>query len=281
MAYEECLHGQIEIFEIIVMKEINTTELKQLQLNILNDISQFCDSHHLRYYMAFGSLLGTVRHNGFIPWDDDVDIMMPRPDYEKFIKTYNTEKSSVFLQLLYPGISKKYYTTFAKVHDTRTRYQEKLCKETIYGVFVDVFPLDAYTNTFCYKMDLLLLRLASFKHKIAHNKSGMIKNMVKLLIKLMMLPVPANLFLNMANWLRRRGNFEDSSMVYSNAGITKLLPKVLLERSELHDFESLKVRIPSGYDKLLNIWYGDYLKMPPENERTLRHDAIIWWKEEF
>ena len=263
------------------MKEINIIELKLLQLNILNDISQFCESHHLRYYMAFGSLLGTIRHNGFIPWDDDVDIMMPRPDYEKFIKTYNAEKSSVYLRLLYPGIDKRYYTTFAKVHDTRTRYQEKLCKETIYGVFVDVFPLDAYTNYFRYKMDLLLLRLASYKSKITHHKSGVIKNMGKSLIKMMLLPIPVNMLLNMATWIRGRRNFEDCSMVYSDAGITKLLPRELIDKSELHDFESLKVRIPSGYDGLLKIWYGDYMKLPPENERILRHDAIIWWKEDF
>ncbi len=263
------------------MKVINKIELKQLQLNILNDISQFCESHHLRYYMAFGSLLGTIRHNGFIPWDDDVDIMMPRPDYDKFIKTYNAENSSNFLRLLYFGTDKRYYTTFAKVHDTRTRYQEKLCKETIYGVFVDVFPLDAYTNKIRYKLDLLLLRLASYKFKITHNKSGMIKNMVKILTKMILFPFSANLFLNMANWLRGDGNFEDCSMVYSNAGITKLLPRELLDKSELHDFESLKVRIPSGYDGLLKIWYGDYMKLPPESERILRHDAIIWWKEGF
>ena len=73
------------------MKAIEEKELKQIQLEILCDVAAFCEKHGLRYYLAYGTLLGAVRHKGYIPWDDDIDIHMPRPDYEKFISLYNNE----------------------------------------------------------------------------------------------------------------------------------------------------------------------------------------------
>ena len=73
------------------MKRLNVDEMKAIELDMLKDISNFCDNNGIRYYLCGGTLLGAVRHKGFIPWDDDMDIAMPRPDYEKFLEIFNTQ----------------------------------------------------------------------------------------------------------------------------------------------------------------------------------------------
>ncbi|MDY6362361.1 MAG: LicD family protein, partial [Lachnospiraceae bacterium] len=75
------------------MKELDNETIKKLELNILKDVAGFCEKNGLRYYLCGGTLIGTIRHKGFIPWDDDIDIIMPRPDYMRFMKLYNQEKS--------------------------------------------------------------------------------------------------------------------------------------------------------------------------------------------
>ena len=75
------------------MREIGFSEIKSVALDILKDVAHFCDTHDIRYVLAYGTMLGAVRHKGFIPWDDDIDIMMPRDDYNRFIKTYNEHNS--------------------------------------------------------------------------------------------------------------------------------------------------------------------------------------------
>ena len=77
------------------MKTINTEEMKQLQLAIMADVADFCEKNSIRYFLSGGSMLGAVRHHGFIPWDDDIDLNMPRPDYNRFIKEYNSNHFTV------------------------------------------------------------------------------------------------------------------------------------------------------------------------------------------
>ena len=104
------------------MKKIETEEMKKLELDMLIDVAKFCDENDIRYYLSGGTLLGAVRHKGFIPWDDDIDISMPRPDYLKFVSTYNG--SSEFYQVQSIENNDKYWRTFAKVFDTRTYLKE-------------------------------------------------------------------------------------------------------------------------------------------------------------
>ena len=126
------------------MREIGFSEIKRVALDILKDVAHFCDTHDIRYVLAYGTMLGAVRHKGFIPWDDDIDIMMPRDDYNRFIKLYNDHNPRYQVYSIENDDSYTY--TMAKVFDQET----VMIDNTLWrnfdkaGVFIDIFPLMGY-----------------------------------------------------------------------------------------------------------------------------------------
>jgi len=134
-----------------------------MMIDILHDIHCFCEEKGLHYYLAYGTLLGAVRHKGFIPWDDDIDIWLPRPDYDRFLKEYKSDHFEAIWAGNYPG----YPLDFAKVHDTRTRLVEE-GGDGNWGVFVDVFPLDGASDEKTWKQTLK--SVAFVRHLIANQR---------------------------------------------------------------------------------------------------------------
>ena len=127
------------------MKEISSTsEMREIQLKMMDCIHHFCIKNKIKYSLAFGSLLGAVRHKGFIPWDDDIDIMMLRSDYELFVNTFNCYNSNY--KVYDYRKDTQYYYAFAKVCDERTLRIESSKVQGL-GVFIDVFPIDYYADT--------------------------------------------------------------------------------------------------------------------------------------
>lgn len=123
------------------MKEINTEDLKRIQIQILLHIDVFCTKHELRYFISGGTLIGAIRHKGFIPWDDDIDIMMLREDYEKFIVLYSQEDKSPY-HLYSHNQLHSYPYPFAKMDDSRTILKEDINEAMVFGVNIDIFPID-------------------------------------------------------------------------------------------------------------------------------------------
>lgn len=174
------------------MKEINTVELKRIELDILKYIKTQCEKYNLRYYLAYGTLLGAVRHKGFIPWDDDIDIHMPREDYDKLIELeYNNPDSKY--KLLSPKYNKDYYYSFAKMVDNETILEEtglKQIKEL--GVYVDIFPLDYIKKKGALKVKierfLFFIRMApafiDYKKRVNHKNRVIFIKILKALNKI-------------------------------------------------------------------------------------------------
>ena len=119
-------------------------ELRNIQMAILDNVHQFCEQHHLLYFLSSGTLIGAVRHKGYITWDDDIDIYMPRADYERFLQLY--QDSQGIFKAIDPNRDSDYYYTFAKVIDTRTLMIEKETKGFEIGVYMDIFPVDYVTD---------------------------------------------------------------------------------------------------------------------------------------
>ena len=127
-------------FKTKAMKIITSEELKAIQLDLLQKTADFCKENGIRYYLCGGTLLGAIRHKGYIPWDDDIDISMPRPDYDRFISMFNKPENDY--QVIDMSNNKKYGLPFAKVHDTRTFVDELQYTKDQFGVYIDIFPID-------------------------------------------------------------------------------------------------------------------------------------------
>ena len=122
------------------MKILNGTEIKSIELEILKEFNAFCQKNNLRYNLAGGTLLGAIRHKGFIPWDDDIDVCMPRPDFCRLISEYKGEDSK--LKLVYRGID-GYDAPFAKIIRTDTFVKNRFSsRETDKHLWIDIFPVD-------------------------------------------------------------------------------------------------------------------------------------------
>ena len=254
------------------MKEINIEEQKQIQLNILSEVSSFCEKHGLNYFLAYGTLIGAVRHQGYIPWDDDIDIWMPEPDYDKFIRTFNSDNYKV----IHNRNSRNYYVNFAKVHDERTRYQEPYTHDTGFGVFIDVFPLHAYSGSFQRSVCFLFYRMIRMKRNKWYKNKPLYKNIINKIGHFCLLPIPLCFVSKCLEFFSRLGKWEEAKYVHSFSGNASEYPKSCFDNYEKMKFESLECRIPIGYDIILTLQYGEYMKLPEENKRILKHNAKVW-----
>ena len=261
------------------MKEITLKELKEIQLGILQNVADFCDRHEIRYFLAYGTLIGAIRHNGFIPWDDDIDIAMPRPDFERFIRTYKDDSSLYQLVSVYN--SKQYGLPFAKVHDTRTSLHETLYKQDIYGVYIDVFPIDGIKNKFQIETIVFLTKVLHTKKANFSNRT-FFKKVINFFGKIILIPFSVNNIATFMDKICKR--YPYGSTPYAGeisdglVGGRAMVNYELFEDTLPHEFEGRKYNVPIGYDKWLRSIYGDYMQLPPIEKRKTLHVFTAWWK---
>ena len=264
------------------MKEIELEELHMIHLEMLKDIDAFCRTNDIRYSLGGGTLLGAIRHKGFIPWDDDVDIMMPRDDYDRFISTYNS-KNSPFKCINY--VKKKdvrYAKAWAKVHDTRT-----ICKETQekadlrHGVFIDVFPIDGLPEDER-KCAKFLKRNASYKHRL---KMSMVRvhkysrnmNIFKFVLSQI---VPTKVWKKLSDRTSRKYRFDISKYAGATTGsylMRERYPRELFEHYIDIPFEGCTLRAVKEWHTYLEQHYNNYMTLPPEDQRAT-HSIKAYWK---
>lgn len=262
------------------MKEILVEELKQIQLDILDDVSAFCELHQIKYFLAYGTLIGAIRHNGYIPWDDDIDIAMPRPDYDRFLSTY-CSKSGRFEVICHEKNS-EYGLPFAKVHHNGTMMVEGFYHQDNYGVYIDVFPIDAYVDKMQLHKAQSLRRLLNAKKATHVNKRPFIKDFAIRMTKLLYYSRTIPDILNQIDALCKKGDYNNAEKVgyipSLNIGMKDIISKEYIESYEYHIFEGKQYRIPAGYDLYLRQLYGDYMDLPPIEKRFSHHSFEAWWK---
>ena len=274
------------------MQKMTNRELQLFCLDILKDVHSFCVKNEITYSLAYGTLLGAVSHKGFIPWDNDIDICMPRPDYERFVKHYESKN----YQLAYFGNNSKRdcLISFARVFDEKKTIAKNsfwAAKDT--GVWIDVFPLDGVSNN---------------KDDFVEMYSKMKKEWVDLLHKRVQYK-----YFSRANTFRMKWNFFARKIAFFNGlgghglqkkyieemqkipfdsakywsqlavmdnGPVEYMPKETFSKCLLMNFEDASFFVMNGYHENLKAVYGDdYMIPPPEGKRTV-HDAIIeyYWK---
>lgn len=264
------------------MENLDITKLKQIELDILIHIDQFCRLHDIKYTLAYGTLLGAVRHKGFIPWDDDIDILMLREDYNRFEKLY-LENDDSHYKLLNDVTVKKYTFPFIKISDESTVLREY--ERGIYGgVYIDVFPLDDIcvddTELERYSKEILSINIRDcYKHKLIEKRLSILKRIYVSLYKFWkswnVNVVEDHKKINSLLSKISKGKSRDLVAELSFADSVKLFPKSYFEDIMEIEFEGNKFPIPKEYDKVLSILYGNYMQFPPINERKSGHNFVL------
>ncbi len=262
--------------------EFKDGELRRLQLKTLDMLlrfKQFCDENGLLFYLCGGACIGAVREGGFIKWDDDADVFMPRDDYERLKVLWQDDERYA---LLAPCENKNFGNIFTTLVDKSTTCIREQTKniDMPHSIAIDIFPLDACPSGFkrkLQKLDALIYSLY-LAQLVPQNHGAFVKFAGKLLLAL----VPSKR-LREKLWLaaeRRMSRYNKSDCEY----ITELCagphymqneyPKEIFESAVLKEFEGELLPVPVGYDRYLTIAFGDYMTPPPADKQVPAHDII-------
>ena len=265
-------------------RPISIDELKAIQIEILQSVHDFCVANDIHYSLAFGSLLGAIRHKGYIPWDDDIDIMMLRKDYERFVASYHNNIYKVYDYRQDP----EYVHPFAKVADTRTLLVEQANMKSI-GINIDIFPLDSLYDTreesVAFLKSLTPLK-TRFRMKILKPTP---KNVwwKRIAIRLSKLLVIHTSLKGISAELNKRISLianDEAVFLGTPAGTDpyaygSLYEKELFEEYQLIPFEDRQFFAAKGANKILSNYYGaDFMQLPPVEKRMSPHtlNQVFW-----
>lgn len=273
--------------------EVNK-EVQKLTLSLLKVFINICEKNNLRYFITGGSLIGVLRHGGFIPWDDDIDIGMPRSDYEKFLKILDMDMP-VGYGICNRFTDKNWHFAMSQFVDMESEIEINLAEQKrIAHIWIDVFPLDGLpTNDFLrfirVKNILIhryLVQIAHITTQVdAHRKRPIIEKIILKIFKI----IPVGKLLNttiILNHLEKilcKTNYDEAKYVGNMLGRYRekeVVPKKYFGIPKKGTFENIKVNIPQYSDKLLTTLYGNYMELPPKKERVAHNVKIIRCRKE-
>lgn len=267
------------------MRPFSDQDIKDQGLIILDDVAKFCDEHNLKYVLFYGTLLGAVRHKGYIPWDDDVDIAMPRKDYEYFIHHYDNENFGVKDCFT----DKLHYLAWAKAYNKKTIKKEPSCPNKKYeiGFNIDVFPVDEFSSPDNYwnvkeKEYKLIDKFMLTQTILLHD--GSFKDFLRRIVKATYGKKANKISKKLQMFFIDNDSSKIKTCLVSNPifmGVKTrkhAFPKDMFENRVLATFEDRKYFIPKCYDEVLTNCYGDYMKFPPKEQQVAHHDFEAYFK---
>lgn len=267
------------------MKNIDTEESKRIQLDILSDVHRYCVANGIKYSICYGTLIGAVRHRGFIPWDDDIDIMMEREDYDRFIRGYKSAEHPYYrLHSLETDTS--YALPFAKVEDARTVIIER-SKGPRTGIAIDVFPVDAAFDDRQQSLKYIdrimrarKLYCGKFLKPTPYNSTA--KKIAIRILNILTAPLPLT---SLARWYERRcrrgvHGAANAGVLVWGYGRRELFDASVFRTVEPIVFEDRQFYTLTERHTYLSGLYGDYMQLPPEDKRHSPHTILdMHWKE--
>lgn len=259
---------------------ININELKEIQLQILKHTASFCDAHDIQYWIDNGTLLGAVRHKGYIPWDDDIDVGMLRDDYEKMIRLFNEENDRYFFACY--ETKKDFNLPHGKVFDTDTVLYEPDENGFRMCVNIDIFvydnaPDDPEALKHQFDRRDFYRRMYDYQHyNNFANVSVIKKSLAKMLVFLLKV-FPQDYFIKKMIENCKKHNDEDSAEVGNFSSFSRQhCNKRVFSRFVELEFEGMFFKAPAGYDEWLRSFYSDYMQLPPEEKRVSHHSFVAY-----
>ena len=257
-----------------------------IELGLLEKFDAFAQENNLTYWLFWGPLLGAVRHQGFIPWDDDIDIAMPQQDYLRLIELMKANPDAIEGAYLNAHeIDRGYTRPFAKLCDSRTVLFEDFDLSYVEeGVYIDIFPLVPVSDTVKergrlrkrWRKDFAFLGLSKGRLVVAQSK---MKTIGKVVLK------PFAMIRGYETYVSDlcsdvdvvRMEFGASQQVACVEETVRFFEASLFAETERMRFEQLQFPVPKDWDDILTCLYGDYRELPPESERK-QHESIAYWK---
>lgn len=265
-------------------KRITDEEARKIELEILIQFANFCEKNDLRYYLAYGTLIGAIRHKGFIPWDNDVDVVMPRPDYEKFISLVERTKLHANIDAVHYRNARSF--PFVKLIDNRTILREHfLVTENCMGIYIDVFPLDGMpdekvSQEKLYKKSHIGHKMFAFANYRFNTGADFASKLVKNLLYPISRLISSNYVSKKLDTLCRNYNYDDckyvGNIVWGWDEPEREVVSIDCFDTAYAEFEGHTFRVPKGYDHYLRISYGDYMQLPPEEKRIIHQFDAVW-----
>lgn len=270
-----------------VKDEINTldqeqlTKAKKIMVEILVEVDRICTKYEIEYYLADGTLLGAIRHGGFIPWDDDLDISMLRKDYNKFLKVAEKELDDKFF--LQTSKTDKYYDIEhvpAKIRHNGSLFIEEYGKKYNQGVYIDIFPMDNVPNSeFKFNLQSRIsgfIMKSSMRMRVKEKKLPLKNELTHLVYRFVLLIFKGKRRDALNKWLINLGDEKSGKIVY---GVDTCW-NVTFNKNDIFPLKRIKFEngyflAPSNPEAILVKLYGDYMKLPPVEERTWHAKEII------
>ena len=274
------------------MKPIQLREEQMIMLDIMKAFAEFCEEHELRYFLDAGTLLGAVRHHGFIPWDNDADVCMPRPDMDKFFSLLEQRNFMLNDHIILERPEDTIFTFF-KLGDIRTKLIEYPKQNPIECyIYIDVFCKDGLPSNLrkakqiCNKSERLSLYHWFNKYSINAWPRG--KNIFKKIVAKVakVLIRDKNIaYKKQKKYIKRiNEKYPYDTCKYvttlSNGEFYRMCSKDCFKDSVLMDFEGYMFRIPSGFDEWLTVLYGKDYMTPPSKDKREVHDVEMYWRDD-
>ena len=273
-------------------QRMNLDEYKQIVIRMLDCIHKVCVENHIHYFVAYGTLIGAVRHDGFIPWDDDVDIWMLGEDYERFVQAFSKNDKGYYI--LSSETSPNYFNIFHRICSKEGILKLKgVTNIENLGPFIDVFPIYKAPEDYDKRMEFYEeIKKANldvhfsipFRYYLTNSlkrQLSIARSCLKRFKKRYF--VGTKQLKKIRHEIMTKYENTDSDCYYAVYDLTRISDKRVfsrqdIEEAELHKFEDIEVMIPKSYDRILTRIYGDYMTLPPVEKQVSKHHFTPYWR---